>query len=306
MNSIIANAGSIFIASISMSIPLILAAIGGTFSVRGGIMALGLESMMMTGAFTAVLGSYFSGSAAVGVICGISGGCLLGLLHGILCIRYKVDQVISGIGLNLLVSAAATLLMQLIWGNRGSSPSVKAIGGGLPKLLGRIPVVGGVLSQLSVLAYVAIILAVIGWIIMFYTRYGLRLRVVGEDPKAADSLGLRVHALKYSGVIICGGLAGLSGTYLSLGHMNMYVRDMTAGRGYIAVVIAILARYNPLNVVICALLFGFFDALQIYMQGQLIPTQIIQMLPYIVTLLVLAFCVKHIQPPAGVGKYEDE
>lgn len=306
MNNILINFGSILLASISMSIPLILAAIGGTFSVRSGIMALGLESMMMTGAFCAVLGSYFTGSVAFGLLCGILGGALLGLMHGILCIQYKVNQVISGIGLNLLVSAASTLLMQLIWGNRGSSPQVAAIENNLSTLLGKIPLIGGFLSSLSVMTYVALILAVLGWIVMFKTRYGLRLRCVGENPKAANSMGLKVKSLKYSGVLICGCFAGLGGAYLSLGHLNMFVRNMTAGRGYIAVVIAILARYNPLTVLICALLFGFFDAIQIYMQGQNVPTQLIQMLPYIVTLLVLTFGVKHIKAPAGVGKYEDD
>ncbi len=303
---IFANIVPILIASFSLSIPLILAALGGTFSVRGGVMALGLESMMMVGAFTATLGSYLTQSAWIGILCGILGGVVLGLMHGILCIRYKVNQVISGIGLNLLATAFTTLLMQMIWGTKGNSPQVADIGGTFSEVVGKIPVIGSFLSQISILGYISVICAFAGSFLLFKTVYGLRLRIVGENPKVAASMGLNVRKIKYSGVLICGALAGLGGAYLSIDHLNMYVRDMTAGRGYIAVVIAILARYSPVKVIYAALLFGFFDALQIYMQNSVIPPQIIQMLPYVATLLVLTFAVKHIRPPAGVGKHEDD
>lgn len=297
--------GSILVSTIVMSIPLIFAAVGGVFSVRSGIMALGLESMMMTGAFTAVLGSYFSGNAWIGFLCGMAGGMLIGILHGILSVRYKVNQVISGIGLNLLALAATTLLMQLLWNNRGSSPQVASVHTTASFLLG-IPVIGPVLGKLSVNAYLMVLMVMISWFVLFKTRFGLRLRMVGENPKAAATMGIRVHGMKYAAVLICGMLAGFGGAFLSLNHMDMFVREMTAGRGYIAVAVAILSRYNPLGVIFCALLFGFCDALQIYFQGGAVPTQLIQMLPYLVTLLVLTFGVKHIQAPAGVGKYDDE
>lgn len=291
MNNLLGNLDAILISSISMSIPLILAAIGGVFSVKCGIMALGLESMMMVGAFTAVLGSFYTESALLGVFSGVLGGMIFAALYGLLSIRYKVNQIISGIGLNLLALATTTLMMQIIWGNRGNSPQVASIQSS---------------GALSIMAYVMVAIAIISWVVLFKTTYGLRLRMVGENPKAASTMGLKVRGLKYSGVIICGALAGLGGAYLSLDHLDMFVRDMTAGRGYIAVVIAILARYNPLGVVGCGLLFGFCEAVQIYLQGQGIPTQLIQMIPYIATLLVLTFAVKHIKAPAGVQKHEDE
>ncbi len=281
----------VLFSTISMSTPLILAALGGVFSVRAGIMALGLESMMMTGSFCAVLGSYLFQNPLLGVICGIAGGMLLGLLHGVLCIRYRVNQVISGIGLNLLALAATTLLMQLVWKNRGSSPQVPSI---------------EYSAQISPLFFISLVLVGIASILLFRTKFGLRLRMVGENPKAAASVGIRVHAYKYIGVLICGALAGLGGTYLSLDHLNMFVRDMTAGRGYIAVVINILARYNPINTIWCAGIFGFSDAVQIIFQGRGVPPQLVQSLPYVVTLFVLAFGVKHITPPAGVGKSEED
>lgn len=285
--------------TVYMAIPLIFAAVGGAFSVRGGVMALGLESMLMCGAFCGVVGSYYTGSAAAGFLCGVLGGMLIALLHGILCIRYRVNQVISGVGLNLLATAVTTLMMQVVWGNKGTSEMVASVESSLG---GPIPIVNA--QSFNFLVMIAVV--AIGWVVLFHTTYGLRLRMVGENPKAASSMGLRVHGLKYSGVLICGALAGYGGAFLSLDQLNMFVRGMTAGRGYIAVAIAILGRYNPVYIVLCALLFGFCDAVQIYLQGQGMPTQLIQMLPYVVTLLVLAFCAKRVQPPAGVGKHETD
>lgn len=291
--------------SISLSIPLILAALGGVFSVRGGIMALGLESMMLFGAFTSVLGSYFSNSAFVGILCGIAGGLLIGLMHGLFCIKYKMNQVISGIGLNLLSSAATTLLMQIIWNNKGSSPSVANVSLRLG-FLKPVPILGELFSKQSILFVIALVVAFGGWVLLFKTRFGLCLRMVGENPKAANSVGIPVHRMKYIGVAICGCLAGLGGAYLSIDSLDMFVREMSAGRGYIAVAIAILSRYNPIHVLVFGLLFGFCEALQIYLQGYGVPSQLIQMIPYGVTLLVLMFGVQNIKPPAGVGRHEDD
>ena len=287
MNQII----SIFTSTFSMSVPLILAALGGVISVRSGIMALGLESMMTMGAFCGVLGSYFTGNVAAAILGGIAGGALFDLCHGILSVRYKVNQVISGIGLNLLAVAATTLLMQLIWNNKGSSPQVASIK-------------QGVLT--SPITFIMLAAVAAEYFILFRTRFGLRLRMVGENPKAAATVGLPVHRIKYIAVVCCGMLAGLGGAYLSIDHLDMYVRDMSAGRGYIAVAIMILARYNPIMVVLCALIFGFSDAVQISLQGYGVPSQIMAMIPYMVTLLVLAFGVRQITPPAGVGAHDDE
>lgn len=287
MNQII----SILTSTFSMSVPLILAALGGVISVRSGVMALGLESMMTMGAFCGVLGSYYTGKVAAAVLCGIAGGALFGLCHAVLSVRYKVNQVISGIGLNLLAVAATTLLMQLIWNNKGSSPQVASIK-------------QGVLT--SPITYIMLASVAVEYFVLFRTRFGLRLRMVGENPKAAATVGLPVHRIKYTAVVICGMLAGLGGAYLSIDHLDMYVRDMSAGRGYIAVAIMILARYNPVMVLLCALIFGFSDAVQISLQGYGVPSQIMAMIPYIVTLLVLAFGVRQITPPAGVGAHDDE
>ena len=206
----------------SMSIPLILAALGGVYSVRSGIMALGLESMILTGAFTAAVGSFYSGNAWIGLLCGILGGMIFGLCHGLLCIRYKVNQVISGIGLNLLATAASTLLMQIIWGNKGNSEAVASVNTKLT-LLKDIPVLGDIFSRQSVLLIFTILVCIASWFILFKTPFGLRLRMVGENPKAASSMGIPVRRMKYIGVLVCGG-AGRSGRGVSVDRQPEYVR----------------------------------------------------------------------------------
>ncbi len=291
--------------TLSLSVPLILAALGGVFSVRAGIMALGLESMILAGAFSAVVGSYFFSNVFVGLLFGILGGMIIGYFHGLFCIKYKMNQVISGIGLNLLVGAVTTLFLQIIWGNKGSSEQVLSLDIKLG-VLNKIPIIGPIFGNQSIILLFTILFCLLGWIILYKTPFGLRFRFIGENPKAASSVGIEVAKMKYIGVIICGGLAGLGGAYISIDSLNMFVRNMSAGRGYIAVAIAILSRYHPINVLFAGLLFGFFEALQIYLQGYGVPSQLMQMIPYIVTLLVLVFGVRNITPPAGLGAHADE
>lgn len=294
----------LIIATISMSIPFVLSAVGGVFSVRSGVMALGLESMLMMGAFMAVVGSYYTNNAYLGLLIGTLGGTFIALLYGILSIRYRVNQVIAGIGLNMLALSLTTLFTELIWGNKSSSVQVSSINQDL-NFLKPIPIIGNILGSQSILVLITVIIVIVSNVVLFKTVYGLRLRTCGESPKTAATMGLKVSKLKYSGVLICGALAGLGGAYLSIDNLNMFQQNMTAGRGYIAVAIAILSRYNPIYVVLYSLLFAFMDALQIYLQGKGIPSQLMQTIPYLTTLLVLTFGVRFIKPPAGVGLYED-
>lgn len=291
MGSLFSNLDAILISTIRMAIPLVLAALGSIFCERAGVISLVLEGMMLMGAFASVVGSYYAKSVGIGLLFGVIGGILVALLHSVLSIRYRVNQVISGVGTNLLVTAMTTLLMQLIWGNRGNSPQVN----GVPKL-------SGILSGQSLMSFVALGLVFVTWVSIYHSKYGLRLRMVGENPVAASTLGLKVQGLKYSGVLLCGALCGLAGAYLSLDHLNLFVREMVAGRGYIAYVIAIFGRYHPLGVLLGSLAFGFFDALQINLQGNGLPPQLFVSIPYVVTLLVITFAVKNIRQPDGLGK----
>ncbi|SDK23130.1 ABC transporter permease [Natronincola ferrireducens] len=300
------NTISVIIAStIRMSIPLILAAVGGSFSARSGVMALGLEGMLLSGAFFATIGSYYTGNPWIGLLCGMIGGGVIAFFHGVLTTRYRVNHVISGIGLNLLVIASTTLFLQLVWDSRGNSPSTPR----LPRItipgLSDLPLIGGIFINQSILFFFTIAVVIISWIVMFKTTFGLRLRMVGENPQAASTVGINVKKVRYIAVIVCGLLAGAGGAYLSIDHLSLFVREMTAGRGYIAVVINILGRFNPLGIVGSGIIFGFADALQMTLQGGHIPNQIIQMIPYVVTLLVLTFGVQHIKGPAGMGKNID-
>lgn len=279
-----------------MSIPLTLVALGGVFSSRVGIVAMGLEGIMLGGAFGAAYGAYITGSAYLGLLSGMLSGMILSLVYAILCIRYKIDQVIGGVGLNLFSQGLTTLLLQVVWGNRGKSvllPSVSAI---------TLPFIG----EISPLFIITIVFVVLSSILIYKTQYGLQLRMIGEHPKAALSVGINVNKIRYSAMIISGLLAGLGGAYLSIDHLNMFARNMTAGRGFIALAIDILGRYNPFGVFFGSLLFGFFDSIQVNLQSDKMPGQLIQTIPYVVTLLVIIFAVKYVRTPAALGDYIDD
>ena len=284
-------------------IVLMLVALGGMFSEHSGIINIALEGIMVIGGVAGVLTLTMLpaslpafATVLIAVLVAAIAGMVYSLLLAFASINLKADQTIGGTALNLLATAVAVVISK----NFSDSGSAKLNYSNKPFLFS----IGGL--ELSIFVPLGIALLIISYIVLYKTRFGLRLRMVGENPKAAATMGLRVHGIKYCGVLICGALAGVGGAYLSLDQLDMFVRNMTAGRGYIAVAIAILGRYNPAQIVPCALLFGFCDAVQIYLQGEAFPPQIVQMLPYIVTLLVLAFGVKHIKPPAGVGKYDDE
>ncbi len=296
----------VIVSTLRMSIPLILTTTGATFSVRAGISELGCEGMMIAGAVFGVLGSYITGNAWIGLIFAVIFGILFSLLHAVLHITYKVNQTISGMSVNLLGAAVAPLLLQLVWGSKSLSGSVSAFRKLDSSWLRSVPVVGPVLAEQNILFYLTLIIVVVSWFFIFRTPMGLRMRMVGENPVAAGTVGIRVVAYKYFGTMMCGALCGLGGAYLSMGQLDMYVDGMTAGRGYIAMVINAFGHYSPLGAVAGSIFFGFFDALQTVFQNALIPSHIIMMLPYILTLAVLSFGLRNSHSPAGVGKYHDE
>ncbi|WIV13434.1 ABC transporter permease [Proteiniborus sp. MB09-C3] len=296
MGSFISVLEMLLLATFRMSIPLTLVALGGIFSARAGIVALGLEGIMLGGAFGAAYGTYLTSNPYLGLLSGILVGIFFAMIHGVLCIKYKIDQVISSIGLNLLSQGLTTLLLQIIWGNRGKSvmlPRIKSIA---------LPIFG----DISPLFIITIVFVILSWVVIYNTKYGLHLRMVGEHPEAALSVGIKVGRVKYIAMLVTGFLGGLGGAYLSIDHLNMFVRNMTAGRGFIALAIDILGRYNPIGVFFGSILFGFTDALQMILQNDKIPGQIVQTIPYIVTLFVIVFAVKYVKAPAAMGKNIEE
>ena len=293
---------SILASTLRSSVPLILASMGGCFSMRAGVSDLGLEGMMLAGSFFAVLGSWISGNAWIGLLTGILFGAVFSMLHAVMHISYKVNASISGMCVNLLASAVTPLLLNVIFGMSGKSVSVAAFAKPNWGILQKIPVIGRILGAQNILFFLTILLVIVSWIFLYKTTLGLRMRMVSENPQAASTVGLNVRIYKYFGVAMSGAFAGLGGAYLSLGQMNLFVEDMTSGRGYIAVVINAFGRYNPVGALGGSLFFGFFDSLQTIFQS-ILPSQLVMMTPYVCTLLVITFGLKGGKAPAGVGKH---
>lgn len=282
----------LLVSTIRMSTPITLAAVGGTFSARSGTMALGLEGFMLMGAWGAALGSYLTQNAFAGLFVGILTALIFSFLFGVFTIRFHVNQVICGIGFNIFASGFTASMTQMIWGTRANSDQVP--------ILARIHVPG--LGDLSVLIPIMLIVVAVSWFYLFKTPSGLRMRIVGESAHTADSIGIKVNRYKYAGILISGALCGMAGSFLSIDHVNMFVREMTAGRGFIAVAVNILGRYNPVGALGGGLLFGFADSLQLVIPSSMAPGQLLQMIPYIVTLFVIIFAVRYVSTPAGIGE----
>ena len=295
---------SILSSSLRSSVPLILAATGGSFSSRAGVSDLGLEGMMLFGAFFGVYGSYITGNPWIGMLFGALFGAVSAMLHAVMHITYRVNASISGMCVNLLATAATPLLLNAIFQMNGKSLQVEGFSKLNSAFLDKIPFIGPILNSQTVLFYLTIVLVVLAWAFMYKTVPGLRMRMVSENPQAASTVGIKVNAYKYFGVAMSGVFAGLGGAYLSLSQMNLFVENMTNGRGYIAVVINAFGHFNPLGAMGGSLFFGFFDSLQTVFQSSL-PSQLVMMAPYLFTMIVIVFGVKRGKAPAGIGKYVD-
>ncbi|CUX19914.1 Branched-chain amino acid transport system / permease component [Clostridium sp. C105KSO15] len=295
----------IVISTIRMSIPMVLASSGAAFSMRAGVSDLGCEGMMISGSLFAVIVSYYTGSAWLGLLGGILAGGVISMLHAVMHVTYRVNATISGMCINLLGLAISPLILQLIWQQRNSSSRVSAFSPIKIDALDKIPVLGNILNQQNVLFYLSVVFIIIGYVFMFRTTKGLRMRMVGENPQAASTVGINVTGYKYFGVLMCGLLCGMGGAYLSIGQLDLFVDGMTAGRGYIAVVINAFGRYNPIGALFGSMFFGFFDSLQVIFQDSGVPNQVMRMIPYLFTLVVIAFGVRRSHTPAGVGKFHD-
>ena len=273
---------------IRLSTPTFVAGVGNMFCERVGVLNLGSEGMMVSGAFCSVLGSYLTGNAWFGVICGMFGGALAALLHAIVCVEFGGMHAISGLGLNMFALGLTTFLCSAIFKST-ISPNVAALNTmGWAK---DIPVIGLYLAQLSPLVFVAVAVAVIAYIIVFKTPIGMRIRAVGDDPRTVETAGIDVWKTKYFGVITCGFICGLAGSYMALGQLDRFVIGMTSGKGMLSVIAVKMGRWNPIGIMGTALLLGFFDALQLQLQfssGIKIPPELIQILPFVAGIVVLS------------------
>lgn len=289
MNSLL----NIIATAVRMSIPLGYAAIGGAISEFSGIVALGLEGFMTIGAFTAVAGAYYLGSAWLGVLAAMIAGTLFALIFGLFCIKYKSDQVVAGVGMNIIAEGLVSVLMVSIFGNRGKSSIVDALPVIDIPVIKEIPVLNTLLSGYTGLAYLLFLVMIVSWIVIYRMPAGIRLRATGINDMVVDSLGLRSGLIKYAAVGVCGALSALGGAFLSLSQLNFYSKDMVAGRGYIALAIFVFARKNPVYCVLVSILFGLTETIQLRMQVFPIPTQFLSMIPYLCTLIMLLCTVRN-------------
>ncbi|HET6229794.1 MAG TPA: ABC transporter permease [Longimicrobiaceae bacterium] len=274
--------------TLRIAVPYLFAAAGGVLAERSGVVSLSLEGFMLSGAFSAALGSYYSGNAWVGVLCGLLGGAVFGLLHAVASLRYRADQVVVGIAINLLVVGITRFFLRLAFGSSSNSPRIEAFSG------------NGFFSS-PLIPIGLLVIPLVAWLV-YRTPYGLRLRAVGEHPEAAISLGVPVNRVRYIAVILSGALAGLGGTYLAL-DQHQFTDQMTAGRGYIALAAIIFGRWDPIRAGIACLLFAAAETLQIRLQGvEAIPSQFVGMIPYVLTIVALAGIVGRANPPAALGK----
>lgn len=266
--------------------PIIYAALGGTISERSGVINIGLEGMMATGAFAAVLASYGTHSPLLGLACGVLAGAAVGFVLAVAATRFKVDQIVAGTGINLICAGGAAYGLVLIFNQPGASVQVNSLGANFWWLIVFAFVLAGALQWL-----------------LYRTPWGLRVRACGENPRAVTAAGLNPLAFRMWSVTISGALAGLGGAFLSIGELNIYSDGMTAGRGFIALAAVIFGRWHPVGACAAALIFGFFEALQYTLQGKIpwLPADALQALPYVAALIALAGITGRVRAPESDG-----
>jgi len=323
MESLFADLIQILAATVRLSVPLVFTALAGLYAERSGIFDIGLEGKMLFSAFSAASVATVTGSPWLGLFAGILTGVLMSLVHGFASITQRGNQIISGVAINFIASGLTILLGNAWFGQGGRTPQLPNTARfteiTLPFAadIAPIPFLGplysGLISGQNILVYLAFLAVPFTWWVLYRTRFGLRVRAVGENPGAVDTAGISVAWLRYRALICCGILAGFAGTYLSVAQSASFIREMSAGKGYIALAALVFAKWKPLNVLLTCLLFGFLDAASIRLQGIIIPgfgevpVQLIQALPYILTVILLAgFIGKAIPPKAGGVPYVKE
>lgn len=288
------------ISILRLSVPIIITGLGNSFSEKVGVMNLGSEGMMIAGAFGAAAAAYYTGNPWIGVLAGILCGMLIAGIHSLISVEFGGAQNISGLGLNALAAGLTSFFCRSLFGS-GKSDVVASIQN--TKFLSGVPVIGGFLSSFSPIFYIMIVLFVLCAYLFNHTVAGLRMTAVGDDPQTVETAGINVWKLRHICVLVCGAFAGLAGAYLSIGQLNIFVEGMTMGKGMMAVVAVKMGRWDPKRIVLVALMFGFFDALQLQMQINNVfgmPTEIIQTIPYVVGIIALALDTNSVANPMAM------
>jgi ABC-type uncharacterized transport system permease subunit len=289
------------VATLRLAVPLAFAALGGLYSERSGVLNIALEGMLLTGAFTSAAATFYTGNPWIGVIAALIAGGIVGLLHAFLCVTLRVDQLVSGLAINLVAAGLTSFLARLIFSG-GSAQQLPGIAAIIIPGFANIPLIGALLQQ-DILVYFLLIIVALTTYILFYTSFGLTLRAVGEYPRAADTAGVSVQTVRYTAVIISGCLASLGGAYLTLVQIKFFAEGMSAGKGFIAIAALIFGRWHPVSTALACLLFGATEALQLRIQalGANIPYQFLVMLPYAIALFALVSKKGKSTPPAALG-----
>ena len=286
---------------VRLAIPYLLAALGEMLSQRAGVFNLGLEGIMLMGAFFGFYATYVTASPLLGFLAAIAAGALMGLLMAFVSVTLRAEQGISGIGLSMLGWGLSGLFFRLY------VDGVQTIQGLNPlklPLLGDIPLLGPMLFNHTIIAYIAFLLVPVSWFVLFRTTWGLSVRAAGMAPQAVDTLGVSVNGIRYQCLIIGGMMAGLAGATLTVANTNMFMDNITAGRGFIAIALVYFGRWSPWGILAGSLLFSMADSLQLWVQvlGINFPYELAVMLPYIVTIVALTVSFGRIWPPAALGK----
>jgi simple sugar transport system permease protein len=313
----IAALSTVIDSSIRLSVPLLFACLAGLFAERAGVFDIGLEGKMLAAAFAAGAVAAISGSPWTGLLAAVLTSIGFALLHGFATITHRGNQIVSGIAINI-IAAGLTAQLGVTWFQRGGQtpqlgPQSRFLENKLPgaDLLREVPIIGPLYSEIfsghSVLVYLAFLMVPFTWWVIYRTRFGLRLRAVGENPAAADTAGISVNFQRYMAVICGGALCGFAGSYLSIAQSSSFIRDMTAGKGFIALAALIFAKWRPVQAMGACLLFGLLDAMTIRLQGTplpgvgVLPVQLMQAVPYLLTVALLAGFIGRAVPPRAGG-----
>jgi simple sugar transport system permease protein len=299
--------GALLGATLRFATPLLFASLGGLFSERSGVVNIGLEGMMLSGAFFTVWGADVTGNWALGILIGVLSGGAFGLLHAFFSITLRADQIVGGTAINLISLGLTTYLFIKIYGDEGTPTGISSIPSVSIGFLDEIPGIGGflddVFGDLSLMIWAGFVLVVAVWVVVFKTPIGLRIRSVGEHPRAADTVGINVYLTRYGAVTLSGMLAAAGGAYLSLGAVETFDQNMTAGRGFIALAALIFGSWRPFGAAAACLLFGFSGALAAALQTySTSASYLFEALPYALTLVAVAGVIGRSIPPAAVGK----
>jgi simple sugar transport system permease protein len=293
-----------------MATPLVLTALGGMYSERSGIVNIGLEGMMLIGAFGAVAATYFTDNPWIGILAAVASGGVLSAIHAILTVKLKGDHIVSGTGIILFAGGFTTLMLEVIWQARGVSEEVMRVPQVVIPWIRDIPILGDVFGSLSPIVYMMFIITIISWFVLYKTPFGLRLRAAGEDPSTLDAAGVNVETMRIVGVLLSGMLAGLGGAYLSIGFSSRFGKLMTSGRGFIALAALIFGNWTPIGCFLAGTFFGFLEGLQAFISlnmPELLPyNNFIQMIPYILVVISLAIIRRSVPPKAVAIPYEKE